>query len=152
MKALKIITLLLCCRLAWIWLDQCGANLGMGESLPFCIECSGITTFFRLLLLALAAYMISRILGSAPSPMQVYNRDLPYGRTFQIHWHRIILLLLVLGYPLWVAWVDANTFIPGPNRVPLLDLSCRHSGFKGSLLWAIEMICVVWTLRILHRS
>lgn len=152
MRALKIITLLLGCRLAWNWVDQCGADLGMGETLPFCIECSGSATAMRLLLLSTAIWSIYRLLQSQPDSTQLYEDDAPPAQTYLIHWHRIALLLALLTYPLWVWWVDINTIIPGPDALWLTSSSCQYQGVKGTILWGIELIFVVWGSRVLHKD
>jgi len=152
MKTLKIIALLLACRLAWKWVDLCGADLGLGETLPFCIECSGLATVMRLLLLGLAIWSILRLLQSRPEYTQIYENDAPPAQTFLIHWHRIALLLALVTYPLWIWWIDTNTLIPGPEAVWFMDSSCRYPGFKGTLFWGIELIFVVCGFRILYRN
>ena len=152
MKTLKIIALFLACRLVWKWVDLCGADLSLGETLPFCIECSGMATVMRLLLLGIAIWRILRLLQSRPEYTQIYENDTPFARTFLIHWHRIALLLALLTYPLWIWWVDANTLIPGPDAIGFINSSCRCPGFKGTLFWGIELIFVVCGFRILYRN
>ena len=150
MKLLKIIVLFLGCRLAWKWLDLCGSDLGIGETLPFCIECSGIATAMRLLLLGIAFWIILIMLRSRPAYTQLYEDDRPPAQTFRIHWHRIALLLAIITYPLWIWWVDKNTIIPGPDAVLFIRTSCDYPGVKVTILWGIELIFGVWGFRILH--
>ena len=152
MKTLKIISILLICRLVWKWIDLCGADLSLGETLPFCIECSGMATFMRLLLLGIAIWIILRLLRSRPEYTQIYENDAPPGQTFLIHWHRIVVLFALVTYPLWISWVDTNTLIPGPDAVWLTSSSCRYPGFKGTLFWGIELIFIVCGFRVLHKN
>ena len=152
MKTLKIITLFLGCRLVWKWIDLCGADLGLGETLPFCIECSGMATVMRLLLLGIAVWIVFRLLESHPEETQMYEDDAPHGQTFRIHWHRIALLLSLVTYPLLVWWVDKNTIIPGPDTLWLTWASCRYPAVKGTIFWGIELIFVVWGFKVLHRN
>ncbi|MCH9031991.1 MAG: hypothetical protein IIB00_07005 [candidate division Zixibacteria bacterium] len=152
MKALKIIALFLGCSLAWLWIDQCGAYLRVGETLPFCIDCSGMATFMRIVLLGIAMYGFYRIIQSRPDDTELLDPDTPPGRTYLIHWHRIALLLALLTYPLWLSWIDDNTIIPGPDALWLTRNSCRYAGVKGTLLWGVELSFVVITFRILHRN
>ena len=153
MKAMNIITLYLGCRLGWIWFDRCGpTDIGLGEALPFCLDCSGMATFVRLLFLGIASYCIYRLLRLQPSDIQIHDVDAPPGRTFLIHWHRIVLLLALLSYPLWVSWVDTNTIIPGPDAIWITRTSCHYAGFKGTMLWGIVLTFVVFGFRILHRN
>ncbi|MCP4603464.1 MAG: hypothetical protein GY847_23590 [Proteobacteria bacterium] len=152
MKALKIIALFLGCRLAWSWVDQCGADLGMGETLPFCIECSSAATTMRLLLLGIAIWSIIRLLKSQPDNIQLHeDNELP-AQTYRIHWHRIALLLAILTYPLWVWWIDINTIIPGPDALWPTSSSCRYPGVKGTIQWGIELIFVVCGFKVLHKD
>jgi len=151
-KALKIMVLFLVCRLCWIWLDQCGADLGLGEALPFCLDCSGLTTTVRLLLLAGGGYAVHRTLQSRPEDTHLRDDDVPLGRTYLIHWHRIILLVVILSYPLWVWWIDSNTIIPGPDTLVLTKPICRYTGVKGSLIWVLVVWFSTLGFRILHRS
>lgn len=152
MKALKLIALFLACRLAWMWVDQCGADIGFGESLPFCLECSGFQSFLRIVILAVSAVRIAILLRSEPDVMQ-FHQALAYpGQQFRIHWHRIALLFFIATYPIWVWWIDKNTSIPGPDRFWILSSSCAYPGFKGSLLWLIVLVFVVRGLRILHKN
>lgn len=152
MKALKIMALFLACSLVWRWLDQCGADLGVGETLPFCIDCSGMATFMRMVFLGAAIYGFYRIFQRQPENTEILDPDAPPGRTYLIHWHRIALLLALLTYPLWLWWIDSNTTIPGPDSVFLIINSCKYAGFKGTLLWGVELTFVVLTFRILHRN
>ena len=152
MKTLKIIALFLGCRLVWKWIDLCGADLGLGETLPFCIECSGMATVMRLLLLGIAVWIVFRLLESHPEETQMYEDDAPPGQTFRINWHRIALLLSLVTYPLWVWWVDKNTIIPDPDTLWLIRASCRYPGVKGTILWGIELIFVVGGFKVLHRN
>jgi len=152
MKALKIITLFLACRLCWIWIDQCGADLGFGEALPFCIECSGGATFLRLIILGTGSYAVYRILRHRPEDTQVRDDDVPMGKTYLIHWHRIILLLAIILYPLWIWWIDTNTFIPGPEANSLTRTICRYAEVKGTLLWVLVVGFATMGFKILHRS
>ncbi|MCK5125560.1 MAG: hypothetical protein KAR42_04830 [candidate division Zixibacteria bacterium] len=152
MKALKIIVLFLACRLCWVWLDQCGADLGLGEALPFCHDCNGLTTTIRLFILAFGAYLIYRILSQSPEDTDIQDDDVPLGRTYLIHWHRIILLLAIVSYPLWIGWIDSNTFIPGPNSLNITRPICKLALVKGTLIWVLVMGFAVIGFRILHRD
>jgi len=149
-KLLKIIAIFLFCRLVWIWIDRCGADLGLGETLPFCIECSGITTLIRLILLALAMRFVLYLLQRPPAYNQLYGDDIVPVRTYRVYWHRIAFLLGILTYPLWVWWIDKNTIIPGPDAVWLIRESCLHPGFKGTLLWGVVLLFIVWVFKTLH--
>ncbi len=150
-KLLKIIAFFLLCRLAWIWVDRCGENLGLGEALPFCLECSGLATIMRLVFLGVAVWGIQRELRSPPAITQIYEDDMPPAHSYRIYWHRIGLLLGILTYPLWAFWVDANTAIPGPGDLPILSAVCSSPGFKGTLLWAVVLVFLYIGLKILHR-
>lgn len=152
MKALKIMVLFLACRLGWVWLDQCGADLGLGEALPFCLDCSGVTSIIRLLLMAAGAYWVYQILQRSPEDTRLCDDDAPLGRTYLIHWHRIILLIAILTYPLWVWWVDSNTFIPGPDALIITRPICRYVAVKGTVIWVLVIGFVTLGFRILHRS
>lgn len=152
MKALKIIVLFLACRLCWIWLDQCGADLGLGEALPFCLDCSSLATMMRLLFLIAGAYWVFHMLQRRPEDTQLRDDDAPLGRTYLIHWHRIILLVAIVTYPLWVWWVDSNTFIPGPDALSITRPICRYAGVKGTLIWVLVVGFVTLGFRVLHRS
>ena len=152
MKLLKIIALFLLCRLAWIWFDRCGDDLGLGETLPFCIECSGLATIMRLFLLGFATWVIARMLESDPEYMQLYENDMSPAHSYRIHWHRIALLIGIVAYPLWVWWLSINTIIPGPNEVWLIQSSCHYPGVKGTMLWGIVLTFVVWGFRLLHKN
>ena len=152
MKLLKIVALFLGCRLAWIWFDRCGPELGLGETLPFCNECSGIVTIMRLLFLGLAIWIITRLLESEPEYMQLYDNDMPPAHSYRIHWQRVALLVAIVTYPLWVWWVDINTLIPDPSDIWLTRSSCRYAGVKGTMLWGIVLTFVVWGFRLLHKS
>ncbi len=152
MKALKIIVLFLACRLCWVWLDQCGADLGLGEVLPFCLDCNGLTTTIRLLIMAFGAYLIYRILSHNPEDTDIQDDDVPLGRTYLIHWHRIILLLTIVSYPLWVGWIDSNTIIPGPDSLRITSSICKSALLKGTIIWILVMGFAVIGFRILHRD
>ena len=152
MKALKIIVLFLTCRLCWVWLDQCGADLGLGEALPFCLDCSGLTSIVRLFFLVTGAYWVYSILQQRPEDTRLRDDDAPLGRTYLIHWHRIILLIAILTYPLLVWWVDSNTLIPGPDALSITRPICRYAAVKGTLIWALVVGFVALGFKILHRS
>ncbi len=152
MKALRITVLFIICRLLWIWLDQCGSDLGFGEALPFCVECSGITTAIRLMMLALGSYVFIQILQERPEETQIRDDDTPPGRTYLIHWHRIALLLIILFYPVLIAWFDQNTTIPGPDALALTNDICSDTEFKGSIIWGLIVTFIVSSLKILHRK
>ena len=151
-KVVKLAILFLGCRLAWIWFEQCGADLGLGETLPFCLECSGIATIVRLLLLVIALWIIFKLYQIPPDNTEVYENISSPVQMIRIHWHRIALLLVLLTYPLWIWWVDSNTNIPGPDAFWITNSSCNYTGFKGTMLWGIELLFAVWGLRILHRG
>lgn len=100
MKALKLVSLFLGCRLIWAWFDLCGANLGIGETLPFCLACSGLATTMRLLLFVGAALAMYRLFQIPPIETVIREADLPPGQMYRIHWHRIALVVVILTYPL----------------------------------------------------
>jgi len=152
MKALKLIALFLTCRLAWIWVDRCGADIGLGESLPFCIECSGFQSLLRIVALAFSIVRIAILLRTETDITQIHQALAYPGQQFKIHWHRIALLGSIVTYPIWAWWVDKNTIIPGPDRVWILSSACVYPGFKGSLLWIIVLVLIVRGLRILHKN
>jgi len=152
MKVLKLIALFLGCRLIWTWFDRCGDDLGLGETLPFCIECSALTTVMRLLFLAIAIWGVSRLIESEPEYVQLHDNDMPPAHSYRIHWHRIALLLAILAYPLWIWWIASNTILPGPDAFSLTRSSCRFPGVKGTLLWGIVLSFLVWGFRILHKN
>jgi len=149
-RLLYIISLFLGCRLCWIWIDQCGAELGMGETLPFCLECSGLATGIRLILLGISGWLIYKILKRLPEETSILEKDVYPAKTIRIHWQRIILLLGIISYPLWIYWIDKNTFIPGPEAFIITRVSCNYPGVKGTLLWAVEMTFVVLGFKILY--
>jgi len=151
MKLLKIIALFLGCRLIWIWFDLCGDDLGLGETLPFCIKCSGAATFFRLVFLGLAIWIIVRLLQNQPTGTQIFEEEEPPGHTFIIHWHRIALMLALVSYPLWIWWIDKNTIIPSPNEIWLIRYSCIYPGVKGTMLWGLVLLFIVGGFGILHK-
>ena len=151
-KILYIIALFLGCRLAWIWVDQCGANLGMGETLPFCLECSGFVSVLRLIILGIVINYIYEILKYPPIDTELIQRDINSVQTLRIHWHHIFLLLGIITYVLWISWIDKNTTIPGPDAFIILKKSCQYAGFKGTLLWAIEMVFVSLGFKILYKE
>lgn len=152
MKLLKLIALLFGCMLVWEWFDRCGSDVGFGEALPFCIDCSGFTTICRFIMLTLAGWMMYRIVQTPPDETEIYGDSTEEERTYLIHWHRIALLVSLLLYPLWVLWLDANTNIPGPECVPFFRLTCRYVGFKGTVLWGIALLFVGLGFRILHKD
>lgn len=152
MKALKLITLFLGCRLIWIWFDQCGKDLGIGDTLPFCLDCSGMASFMRLLLLGVAIWRTFRLYQFPPDYTEIYENTSSPAKMIRIHWHRIALLLVLMIYPLWVSWVDANTNIPGPDAFWIVNSSCGYPGVKGTMLWCIVLLFIVWGLKILHRN
>ncbi len=152
MKALKIIALLIGLRLVWIWLDQCGADLGLGEALPFCLECDGITTLVRLMMSFAGAHVFYGILNKPADETEIVDADLPPGRTYLIHWHRIGLLLVILFYPLWVWWIDSNTIIPGPESIALTRFICESSAVKGTMIWGSIVTFIVMSFGVLHKK
>lgn len=152
MKVLRIVALFLGCMLVWRWFDLCGADLGIGETLPYCIGCSSTASGVRLVMLIVAVIVIGVILKHCPAVTQIYDNQPPLAQTYRIHWHRIALLLAILSFPLWVSWVDAHTIIPGPESLPFTRSTCHNSDVKGTMFWAIELIFVVWGFKILHRS
>ena len=152
MKALKITALFVACRLCWIWLDQCGADLGLGEALPFCLDCSGGVTLIRLLILGAGAYHVYLTLRDQPEETGIHDNDLPLGHTYLIHWHRIALLAVIVTYPLWVWWVDSNTTIPGPDALFITRAICRNAESKGTATWVIAVGFVSLGFRIMHRK
>ncbi len=152
MKALKIIALFLGCRLVWTWLDQCGADLGLGEALPFCLACNGLTTIVRLMILAGGAHVFYGILRKPADETEIVDPDLPPGRMYLIHWHRIALLLVIVLYPLWVWWIDRNTIIPGPQASVLTRFICESTAVKGTVIWSIVVTFIVASFGVLHKN
>lgn len=152
MKLLKLIAIFLWCRLVWTWFDLCGSDLGLGESLPFCIECSGLISALRIIILLITIRLIVMIVNNPPGYTQIYDEDRPPGQVYRIHWHRIALLASIVSYPLWVWWIDKNTLIPGPDSVWLIESSCHNPEIKGTFLWCIVNLFAVWGFRILHRD
>jgi len=151
-KVVRLTILFLGCRLAWIWFDQCGADLGLGETLPFCLDCSGMSTVMRLLLLGVALWGIFILYQFPPDNTEIYESISSPAQMIRIHWHRIALLLVLMTYPLWIWWVDANTSIPGPDGFWITSSSCRYPGVKGTMLWGIVLLFAVRGLKILHRN
>lgn len=152
MQALKIIAVFLACRLVWTWLDLCGADLGVGEALPFCHNCNGFATTVRLLFLGLGGFVIFRTLQEAPNVELIPEDDPTPGQSYIIRWDNIAILIAVVGYPLWVWWLDQNTTVPGPQDMILFDLLCRYAGFKGTLIWGVIVTFLVMSFRILYRK
>lgn len=152
MKALKLVALFLACRLVWIWIDQCGADIGLGETLPFCLECSGFQSFLRITTLIVSVLRIAILLRSRPDVTQIHQALTYPGQQFRIYWHRIALFVSIVTYPIWIWWVDRNTTIPGPDRIWIFSSSCTYPGLKGSLLWIITLVFIVRSLRILNKS
>ncbi len=151
-KIMKIIVLFLGCRLLWIWVDQCGAEIGMGESLPFCLECTGFVSLLRLAVLGGTIHSIYKTLQRQPDVTDLIEREIPQAQTVRIHWDRIFLLLAILLYPIWVYWVDINITIPGPNETFILKGACKYARFKGTLLWIIEMLFISMSFKLLHNN
>ncbi len=151
-KIMSLISLFLGCHLLWIWVDQCGADLGMGESLPFCLECSGFVSIIRLLILGLSVKFIYKTLQTSVDETELLQRNYPHPQRIRIHWHRIFLLFSIISYPIWVWWIDKNTTIPGPHEIFLFQASCKYAGFKGTLLWMIEMLFITVGFKILHKK
>ncbi len=151
-KIMSIIALLLGCRLLWIWVDLCGPDLGMGETLPFCLECSGFVSVFRLLILGVAIMNINKTLKSPPEETQLLQRSVNQVQTVRIHWHRIFLLFGIISYPIWIYWIDKNTAIPGPDAIIIFQASCKYAGFKGTVLWGIQMLFVTAGFKILYEE
>jgi hypothetical protein len=152
MKILKMIALFLACRLVWIWLDQCGADLGLGDALPFCLNCSGVATFFRLGVLGLGVYVVIRFLQEPPDIDHFPEDDPIPGQTYIVHWDRIALLFAVVTYPLWIWWVDSNTAIPGPAASLLTKSICKYAGLKGTLIWSVIVTFCVMSFKFLYKK
>lgn len=152
MKVLKMVALFLVCRLAWIWLDQCGSDLGLGEALPFCLDCSGSATAMRLTILLLGGYVVFNTLQRMPEVIPFPEDDPIPGQTYVIHWDRIALLAIVLFYPVLIWWFDRNTTIPGPETSALTRSICEYAGVKGTLIWAIVVTFIVTSFRFLYRT
>ncbi len=152
MKALKIIAVFLACRLVWIWLDQCGADLALGDALPFCLQCNGFSSVFRLSFLGAAGYVIFRTLQEAPDVELLPEDDPTPGQSYIIRWDNIAILIAVVSYPLLIWWLDEHTTIPGPQNMILFDLVCKYAGFKGTLIWGVIVTFLVISFRILYRK
>ena len=152
MKLLTIISLLLSLFLIWQWFDHCGEEVVLGETLPFCNDCSTFASVLRLIFLAGAGTVVG-VTVKRPQPPTVLYRPFSYPvRELRIHWHRLALLIAVLGFPLWISWLDFYTDIPGPDEIWITKRACVNAEVKATFLWAIEVTFVVLGFRILHRN
>ena len=151
-KLLYLVILFLSCRLMWIWFQQCGTILGMGETLPFCIDCEPFATLVRLILLGIVIWYISKPLHEPVAETVLVDQDITPVEILSIHWHRIFVLLALLSYPIWIDWLDSNMKLPSPWDIFLISASCEYDGLKGTFLWTIEMLFVAVGFRILHKT
>ena len=152
MKLLILISLFLSLLLIWEWFDHCGEEVVLGETLPFCNDCSTFASVVRLILLVVAGVFVGLTVKRGQSPTVVYRPFSYPAHAFRIHWHRLALLIALLGFPLWISWLDFYTDIPEPNEVWLIKSACSNAEVKATFLWTIELTFVVFGFRILNKS
>ena len=152
MKFLTIISLLLSLSLIWQWFDHCGDNIFVGNTLPWCNACSTLTSVMRMFMLVVAGLLVALIIKRGQPPTLIYRPFIYPTHEIRIHWHRIALLIAILGFPLWIGWVDYYTDIPGPDEIWLTRQACYDAEVKASFLWFFEMMTIVATLYFLNRG
>ena len=150
MKLLTMISLVLSLFLIWEWFDHCGAEVVVGETLPFCNDCSTFASVLRLLILVGAGSLIGLIASHGQPPTVVYRPFAYPAHEFRIHWHRIALLIVVLGFPIWISWLDFYTDIPGPDEIWITRKACGRAEVKASFLWFFELGFIVLAFKFLH--